>query len=251
MLRASASGHRSTPRPSVTTFGPAEPLDADSNFAQPWTYTTTQLVGVVRGDLDTRRRQRLGRHGGRNGEEAQRDGQTSSTQRCDRAYRFGHAREDTIVSADAGVRARLEMGFRTHPGAVGSRVERVAQRYAFRISRASPANSQPRRVPPQVANFCVGAPDNPLVTERTETSSVAVDENDAVQEGRLMLPAGARWQSIENPLHYNTCARTSATGRAVTRLAVLFKQTRRSRSKPTIPRPCPESRAGGQRGVTG
>ena len=86
---------------------PAEP-DADTNFAQPWTYTDEQqLFGVVRGeyDLSDNISVWLGA-GARKGEEANvlanpsaaRDGSLT-------AYRFDNTREDDVISFDTGLSA--------------------------------------------------------------------------------------------------------------------------------------------------
>lgn len=226
------------PRPTVTPTGavPAAP-DASGNFAQPWTYTDEeQLFGVVRGELDlTDRVSAWAAFGGRSGSEdnvlanptAQPDGTTST-------YRFDNVREDTVWSGDVGIRAQLTTGSVDHrlvasASQVRSRSENA---YAFSDFAGFPGSlSNPVAVAPPAPTFFVGGDLNdPNVTERVETSSVAIADMMSLLDGRLLLTAGARYQAIETRTYdYNTGTPLGAyDGDAVTpAFAVVYKPSNR------------------------
>lgn len=222
------------PRPTVTPIGaiPAAP-DASSNFAQTWTYTDEeQLFGVARGEFDlTDDVTAWAAFGGRSGEEAnvlanptaQPDGTIS-------AYRFDNARQDTVWSGDVGVRAELTTGPVGHRlVASASQVQSKSENaYAFSNFGGFASNLyNPVNVSPPVATFFVGGDlDDPNVTERVRTSSVAIADMLSFIDGRLLVTAGARYQEIETRTYeYNTGAFGSGyEGDAITpAFAVVYK----------------------------
>ncbi|MBU4038224.1 MAG: TonB-dependent siderophore receptor [Alphaproteobacteria bacterium] len=222
------------PRPSVTPAAavPAAP-SAGSNYAQPWTFTDEeQLFGVARGEFDLNDAvSAWAAFGGRQGEEAnvlanptaQPDGTLS-------AYRFDNTREDTVWSGDAGIRANLTIG------AVGHRIVASASRVQSK-SRNAYAFSEfggfasdlyaPVAVAPPAADFFVGGDlSAPNVTERVDNASLALADMMSFLDGRLLVTAGARYQTIETRSYdYNTGAPLSAyEGDAVTPVfAVVYK----------------------------
>ncbi len=224
------------PRPSVTPSGAVPtPPDADGNFAQPWTFTDErQLFGAVRGEFDVTEDVSVwAAVGGRRGEErnvlsnptAAPDGTTS-------AYRFDNAREDTVVSADAGVRAKFDTGPVRHT-LIGSasRVE-LESRNAYAFSSFAGFGGDlydPFPVPSPVPDFFIGGMlSDPGVTERTENASLAAADLMSFMDGRLLATVGVRWQRIETSTYdYNTGALASRyEDDAVTpALAVVFKPT--------------------------
>ncbi len=226
------------PRPSVTPVGaiPTPPA-ADVNFAQPWTYTDEeQLFGVARGEFDlTHTVTAWAAFGGRSGEEgnvlanprAAADGSLT-------AYRFDNAREDTVWSGDAGVRADLSTGPVGHRlVASASQVQlKSANAYAFSSFAGFPNDLyNPVEVASPVPDFFVGGDlSEPLITERSKTSSVAIADQLSFLGGRLLATAGARWQQIETRSYdYNTGNPLSSyEGEAVTpAFAVVYKPSDR------------------------
>jgi len=222
------------PRPSVTPAAavPAAP-SAGSNYAQPWTFTDEeQLFGVARGEFDLNDAvSAWAAFGGRQGEEAnvlanptaQPDGTLS-------AYRFDNTREDTVWSGDAGIRANLTIG------AVGHRIVASASRvqsksrnaYAFSDFGGFASDLYaPVAVAPPAADFFVGGDlSAPNVTERVDNASLALADMMSFLDGRLLVTAGARYQTIETRSYdYNTGAPLSAyEGDAVTPVfAVVYK----------------------------
>lgn len=193
------------PRPTVTPFAALPtPPDADSNFAQPWTYTDErQLFGVVRGEFDLSDTVTAwAAFGGRQGEEAnvlanpvaQADGSLS-------AYRFDNTREDTVWSGDIGVRAEVTTGPVGHTlVASASQVQSKSRNaYAFSDFAGFASNLyNPVVVAPPTADFFVGGDlSDPLVTERVNTRSVAIADMMSLMDGRLLATVGLRHQWIE------------------------------------------------------
>lgn len=222
------------PRPSVTPAGavPAPPA-ADANFAQPWTYTDEeQLFGAARGEFDLNEDVvAWAALGGRRGEEenrlanpgAQADGALS-------AYRFDNLRRDTVWSGDVGVRADLTSGPVGHRlVASASRVQSKSENaYAFSDFAGFASDLYaPVVVAPPAPDFFVGGDmDDPNVTERVETSSIAVADMAAFLDGRLLVTAGLRHQSIETRSYdYSTGAPlASYDGDAITpAFALVYK----------------------------
>ncbi|WP_426050157.1 TonB-dependent receptor [Brevundimonas sp. SL161] len=226
--------HIDAPRPTVTPTGavPGAP-SAAGNFAQPWTYTDEeQLFGVARGEFDlTDTVSAWAAIGGRQGVEAnvlanpttQPDGTLST-------YRFDNAREDTVWSADAGLRARLATGPVGHTlVASASQVQSKSRNaYAFSSFAGFAGNLYaPLAVAPPAATFFVGGDlSAPNVTERVDNASLALADMMAFMDGRLRITAGARYQKIETRTYdYNTGAPLSAyEGNAVTPVfAVVYR----------------------------
>lgn len=207
------------PRPTVTPAGaiPAPP-SADVNFAQPWTYTDEeQLFGAARGEFDLTDDVTVwAAFGGRQGKEdnvlanptAQADGTLS-------AYRFDNVREDTVWSGDIGVRADLTTGPVGHRlVASASQVQSKSENaYAFSDFSGFPSDLyNPVFTPAPNPDFFVGGDlDDPGVTERVKTSSVAVADMLSLFDGRLLATIGARYQEIETKSYeYNTGAGLSS-----------------------------------------
>ena len=193
------------PRPTVTPVGAVPlPPSSDGNFAQPWTYTDEeQLFGVVRGEFDLSNTvSAWAAFGGRQGEEAnilanpraQPDGTLS-------AYRFDNAREDTVWSADAGIRARLTTGAVGHTLVASASRVQSKSRNAYAFSNFAGFASDlyaPVDVAPPAADFFTGGDlANPGVTERVDNASFALADMMSLMEGRLLVTVGARHQSIE------------------------------------------------------
>ncbi|MBX3479337.1 MAG: TonB-dependent siderophore receptor [Caulobacter sp.] len=206
------------PRPSVTPTGAIpRPPEPDGNFAQPWTYTDErQLFGVARGEFDiTPDLTAWAALGGRNGKERNvLSNPSSDANGVTSAYRFDNAREDSILSADAGLRWSLDTGpVRQRLVLSGSSVSlESANAYAFSnfAGFAGDLYHPVAVAPPSPTFFTGGALNNPKVTERVENRSLAVADLVSLMDDRLMIMLGARWQTIETTSYdYNTGARVS------------------------------------------
>ena len=230
--------HIDAPRPSVTPTGAVPtPPPADINFAQPWTYTDEeQLFGVARGEFDLTDDVTVwAAFGGRSGEEANvLANPRAAANGSLTAYRFDNAREDTVWSGDVGVRADLSTGAVDHRlVASASQVQlKSANAYAFSSFAGFPSDLyNPVDVAPPAPNFFVGGDlDDPLTTERSITSSIAVADQLSFLDGRILATVGARYQEVETRSYdYNTGAPLSSyEGDAITpAFAVVYKPSDR------------------------
>ena len=206
------------PRPQVTPLaGVPDAPDADSNFAQDWTYTDEeQLFGVVRGEYDLTGNVTVWvGAGARNGEEANvlanpsaaEDGTLS-------AYRFDNTREDDVLSFDTGLRADFDTGPVGHRLVVSASSIQSESKNAYAFSSFAGFASDlyaPVDVVAPAADFFVGGElDNPLKTEEVTNQSFAIADTLSFLDGRVLATIGLRQQEIETTsFDYNTGARLS------------------------------------------
>ncbi|HEX6571407.1 MAG TPA: TonB-dependent receptor, partial [Steroidobacteraceae bacterium] len=211
--------HIDEPRPSVTPFGgiPEAP-DADSNFAQPWTYTDEeQLFGVVRAEYDiTRAVSVWAAYGMRQGEEANvlanpnalADGSMT-------AYRFDNTREDDVTSGEIGLRWDFATGPIEHRIVLSASTFEIESKNAYAFSDffnpfVTDLYDPVDVAPPAPTFFTGGNLNNPRTTFETETSSYAIADMMTFADGKFMLTLGARDQTLKNDnFDYNTGARLS------------------------------------------
>ncbi len=195
------------PRPQVTPAGdiPAVP-DADVNYAQTGTFTDEQqLFGVLRAEFDLSDAVTAWvAGGGRQGEEenvlanptAAADGSTT-------AYRFDNAREDLVLSGDAGLRAEFTTGPVSHRAVISASIVDLESKNAFALSDfLNPFASDlyaptPLAALPPATFFTGGVLSDPLTTEETTNTSVAIADTVALLDARLLLTGGVRIQQIE------------------------------------------------------
>ena len=211
--------HIDAPRPSVTPLGGIpKPPDADSNFAQPWTYTDEQqLFGVVRAEYDfTRAVSVWAAYGMRQGEEenvlanpsALPDGTTSS-------YRFDNTREDDVSSGEIGLRWDFATGPIEHRLILSASIFHIESNNAYAFSEFFPGFASdlydPVDVAPPAATFFTGGNlNNPGKTFETETSSLAIADMMTFADGKFILTLGARDQDLKNDnFDYNSGAKLS------------------------------------------
>ncbi|HEX5648480.1 MAG TPA: TonB-dependent receptor, partial [Steroidobacteraceae bacterium] len=211
--------HIDAPRPSVTPLGGIpKPPDADSNFAQPWTYTDEeQLFGVVRAEYDlTRAVSAWAAYGLRQGEEANvlanpsalPDGSTSS-------YRFDNTREDDVSSGEIGLRWDFATGPIEHRIILSASIFHIESNNAYAFSEFFPGFASdlydPVEVAPPAATFFTGGNlNNPGKTFETETSSLAIADMMTFADGKFILTLGARDQDLKSDnFDYNSGAKLS------------------------------------------
>jgi iron complex outermembrane receptor protein len=207
------------PRPQVTPLAgvPAEP-DADTNFAQSWTYTDEkQLFGVVRGeyDLSDNISVWLGA-GARQGEEANVLANPSAAEDGSlTAYRFDNTREDDVISFDTGLSAEFLTGPIGHRLVVSASSVKLESKNAYAFSSFSTPFSTdlylPVDVAPPAADFFIGGNlSSPLKTEEVTNQSLAIADTLSFLGGRLLATIGLRQQDIETKtFDYNSGQRLS------------------------------------------
>lgn len=224
------------PRPSVTPSGaiPKAP-DASANFAQAWTYSNErQTFGTVRGEVDLNDTITAWAAAGlRSGKEenvlanptATADGTTS-------AYRFDNVREDSVMTGEAGIRAKLSTGAVGHELSASASTYTLKSRNAYAFSSfAGFASSlyNPLTVAAPAADFFTGGDLNsPEITEKTHLSSFALADTLALMNERVRLTLGARHQTIEtHSYNYNTGAQSAEykESRVSPMAGIVFKAT--------------------------
>ena len=222
------------PRPSVTPLGaiPKAP-DAETNFAQPWTYANErQIFGTLRGEFD------LGADsvlwvaaGARRGNEANSlalistaaDGSAS-------AYRFDNTREDSVFTAEAGLRGTVSTGSVKHELSLSAATFSADFRNAYAFSNFAGFSTNlytPVAVAPPPANFFTGGMlSAPLTTQEVRTRSLAVADTLRLMNDALRVSFGARRQTIDDrSFDYNSGAAQAAynESRTTPMLGVVWK----------------------------
>jgi iron complex outermembrane receptor protein len=197
--------HRITaPRPAVTpgTAIPDAP-SADSNFGQPWTYTDEeQLFGAARGEFDlTDSITAWAAIGGRSGkEENVLANPNVSPAGALTANRFDNVREDTVWSGDIGVRADLTTGPVEHRLVASASHVQLKSRNAWAgnfSGFAIGSLTDPVVIAPPANISTSGDFNDPEITERSRTSSVALADMMSFLDGRLLATVGVRYQEIK------------------------------------------------------
>jgi iron complex outermembrane receptor protein len=221
------------PRPSVTPSGdiPIAP-DADSNFAQPWTFAEERdTFGVVRAEYDLSDSvMAWAAVGVRDSDEHN----VLANPNADAAGnldtgRFDNYREDRVTTGDVGIRAE----FRT--GSVGHRLSASASAFKLDSKNAyafggygTPIGTlyDPVAVAPLGGLFPGGVLFDPLTTSKNETRSFAIADTLSFADDRILLTLGARHQKIEQyGYDYDTGAQISRYSDSVVTPvgAVVFK----------------------------
>jgi iron complex outermembrane receptor protein len=207
------------PRPSVTPFGGIpKPPDSDSNFAQPWTFSSEKdFFGVARGEWDVTDSIKLWAASGvRDSEEHNvLSNPTSDGNGVTTAYRFDNYREDLVTTSEIGVRAEFMTGSIGHRVSLSGSIFDLDSKNAFALSSfftPFPGNLyDPVDVAPPPADFFTGGVlFDPLTTAENKTWSVAIADMLAFADETFLLTIGARLQNIENNSYdYNTGDRVS------------------------------------------
>ena len=203
--------------PSSTLPIPRAP-DARTNFAQPWTYSKEKdKFATFRGEVDITDSITAWAAGGvrRSDEDnvlsnptlADAFGNTSNT-------RFSNTRKDRIGTAEIGVRGNFATGPVKHTVVVSAAKYSNDRDNAYTISRGTIRNNiyAPYASPYPVANSFTGNTlEDPRLTDRIDTSSVAVADTMSFMDDRLLVTLGARRQTIEQTSYAYTTLKQSST----------------------------------------
>ncbi|WP_250464790.1 TonB-dependent receptor [Microbulbifer litoralis] len=197
------------PRPSVTPVAgiPAAP-SADTNFAQPWTYTDEkQLFGVVRAEYDlTDTTTAWIAAGMRDGEEdnvlanpdALADGSTT-------ANRFDNVREDEVLSGETGIRTEFSTGGVGHTVSLSTAYFSSESANAWGMSSGGVLSDLYNPVTAALPEFewTGGDMSSPLVTSTADISSVALSDMLSLLDDHLLVTLGVRQQEIHTRSYDN------------------------------------------------
>lgn len=199
-----------SPRPSLTPVGTSVPdaPDAKNNFAQDWTYAKEKdLFGVARGEYDvTQNTVVWGAFGMRDTEEhnllanpnVDADGKLT-------AYAFENYREDLVTTGEIGLRTEFKTGSVGHRLSLSANAYQLDLKNAYAFGNFSGYDAgtmdNPQAITSDRSFFTGGVMNDPLTTEKTETSSVAVADLLAFFDKRLLALVGARYQAIDQKLY--------------------------------------------------
>jgi len=203
--------------PSSTLPIPRAP-DARTNFAQPWTYSKEKdKFATFRGEVDITDNITAWAAGGvrRSDEDnvlsnptlADAFGNTSNT-------RFSNTRKDRIGTAEIGVRGNFATGPVKHAVVVSAAKYSNDRDNAYTISRGTIRNNiyAPYASPYPVANSFTGNTlEDPRLTDKIDTSSVAIADTMSFMDDRLLVTLGARRQTIEQTSYAYTTLKQSST----------------------------------------
>jgi iron complex outermembrane recepter protein len=194
-----------SPRPSVTPFGgiPSAP-EADSNFAQRWTFSGERdLFGVARGELDLTEKTKVwAATGVRESEEHNvLANPTSTATGASTTYRFDNYREDLVTTSEVGLRTELATGAVGHRVSASGSIFKLDSKNAYGFSRFGGIATDlysPIDVAPPVADFFTGGVlFDPLTTSESKTSSIALADTLSFSDDRVLATLGARYQTLE------------------------------------------------------
>jgi len=201
-------------RPSVTVASglalPAAP-DASSNFAQHWTISEERdTFGTLRGEIDLAKDAvAWAALGVRSGKEfnilasptvSASDGSASDGSAT--MYRFDNARQDSVRTGEAGLRGKLQTGSISHSLSATLSGYWQESKNAYAMSNFFPGFAtniyRPVDVAAPAANFFTGGKmAEPLVTSKSILSSYALADTVSLDQGRWLLTAGVRHQSMK------------------------------------------------------
>ncbi|OOE84042.1 TonB-dependent siderophore receptor [Salinivibrio sp. PR6] len=209
--------HIGSPRPSVTPGSAIPSLpSSDTNYAQDWTYTDEkQLFGVVRAEYDFSIQTTAWVAAGmRRGKEHNllanptADGNGNLT-----TYLFDNVREDTVMSADSGVRHEFSTGSIGHTVVVSGSLYQSRSKNAYEMSDWSGVSvgtlTDYDQISIPVVTSSAGNMSDPTETERVTYSSAALADTLSLFDDQVKLMLGARLQRLETKsFDYNTGDRT-------------------------------------------
>ncbi|WP_426338689.1 TonB-dependent receptor [Pseudoduganella sp. S-14] len=210
-------------RPSVTLApGIALPVapDASSNFAQDWTTSEERdTFGTLRGEIDLAKDAvAWAALGVRSGKEFNilASPTVSASDGSATMFRFDNARKDRVRTGEAGLRGKLQTGAISHSLSATLSGYWQQSKNAYAMSNSLPGFAtniyRPVDVAAPAADFFTGGKmEEPLVTSKSILSSYALADTVSLDQGRWLLTAGVRHQSMKVfGYDYNTGAENAA-----------------------------------------
>lgn len=192
--------------------------DASKNIAQAWTNSNTRdLFGTLRAEYDFNKQVTGWIAGGaREGNEDSRLGAFLTVNNAAgdfSASRFDVIHKDSIATGELGLRIQFRSGEIQHHVTISANAYENQSHNAYEIYNSFNANLyQTSEVAlPSTLIFAGGAMNNPLITTRSKTSSLALADELGFLNDTLLITLGAREQRIEEyDYQYDSGAETSA-----------------------------------------
>jgi len=223
-------------QPSIT-FAPGVAITAapraDRSIAQPWTYSNTEdTFGTVRAEYDFNESTTGWIAGGLRESKEKGDVanpiNTMANGDYD-AFRFTNVKEDSVQTAETGLRFKFNTKGVSHIVSASASTYELKAKNAYEFSTFFIGNIYNPQNIPQPTNVPMGGGgnlSNPLQTERTRTSSIAIADSLGFLNDQLLLTLGVRRQKIESGnFSYTTGAPdVSYSASAITPLAgIVYK----------------------------
>lgn len=198
-------------RPNVTLSGltsvPKAP-DADSNWAQPWSYSNEKDVfGTLRGEYDFNPNlTAYGAYGFRHGEEENSLANLTVTKLdgTGNTYRFDNTREDDISTGEIGIRGKAMTGMVKHDWVLSGNIYDAEKKAPYKFDWQNTLSTNlyhptSYAKPEWSAKALAGGDmDNPTKTGKTTLTSVALADTLSLMNDKVQMTLGARHQSIED-----------------------------------------------------
>ncbi|MGG7606648.1 TonB-dependent receptor [Massilia sp. BKSP1R2A-1] len=196
-------------RPSVTVNDalpiPAAP-DSDSNYAQPWTFSGERdTFGTLRAEADLPGGATAwAALGMRKGIESNiiSSPTVTAVNGATTMTRFDNVREDDVRTGEAGVRTELKTGAVSHKLSASASTFHAESKNAYAMSDFAgfPSNLyRPVDAPAPSSSFFTGGKMNdPLLTQKTIASSLAIADTLGFLDERVLVTVGARYQKLKD-----------------------------------------------------
>ncbi len=194
------------PKLRINSLAIPEVPDADTNFGQPWQYTTLRdIFGQARAEYDLADNVLVyAAFGARDGSEEGIYSTPTLTDAVTGDISVSSSfipRTDNNEAAIAGLRARFETGGISHEMNLGGSVNWLTSRNAFEFYAAS-ANLNNLYDPIEVAQsstitFAAGDLNDPNTASKSRLSSLFLSDTIGVWDDRILLTAGVRLQEIK------------------------------------------------------
>lgn len=197
------------PRPSVTPAAGGVPIapSSNANFAQPWTSSEeSDTFGTLRAEYDINSNVTAwAAVGMRSGTERNVLGSVALSNNATGAgsgNRFDNVRDDSVTTAETGIRGKFNTGSVGHTVTLSAAVYRqdIANAYAFYATPFSTNIYSPTAQPLTTGAYYPGGGllAHPQRTEQVQTSSVALADTVSLWHDRLLVTAGVRQQGIKD-----------------------------------------------------
>lgn len=196
-------------RPSVTVNDalpiPAAP-DSDSNYAQPWTFSGERdTFGTLRAEADLPGGATAwAALGMRKGIESNiiSSPTVTAVNGATTMTRFDNVREDDVRTGEAGVRTELKTGAVSHKLSASASTFHAESKNAYAMSDFAGFPSNLYRpvdaAAPSSSFFTGGKMNDPLLTQKTIASSLAIADTLGFLDERVLVTVGARYQKLKD-----------------------------------------------------
>lgn len=176
---------------------------SDHNWAQPWSYSNERdLFGTVRAEWDISKQvTAYGAAGSRHSHEANSLGNltvNNSTTGAGTTSRFDNIRQDSIVTAEAGLKGSLNTAAIGHDWVLSTNTYSALRKIDFAFTSAIPTNLYtPTFYSRPVFTGANAAPMDAFVSYEANFQSVSLGDTLSMFDKRLLLTLGARHQNLK------------------------------------------------------